>query len=116
MQPRSGPCEAAEAGLTRPPRHAPPAAGLPPFREARASRSSWPSGQVLDHGPRRQQARRAGHGSAGMGAGARQVKGVDPTEAAAVRTIFEQLAGKHLAVEDMPAGDAEAFLQLPRAE
>ena len=52
----------------------------------------------------------------GMRARAGQEEALDAAEALRARALLEQLARQHLAVEDVAAGDAEARLELARAE
>src|SRR3954469_10009198 len=68
--------------------------------------------QVLEDRARGQVARRAGHRAARMGARAAQVQAVDAGEAARREAALQQLVAEHLAVEDVPAGQAEARLEL----
>src|SRR3954447_13910813 len=69
---------------------------------------------VLEHRAGGQVAGRAGDRAAGMGARAGQVQALDAAEAPGTEPALEQLARKHLPVEDVPAGDAEARLELAR--
>src|SRR2546426_2101530 len=64
-------------------------------------------------------ARGAHDAAAGMRAGAAQVETADRravVRPARGRTEEEQLIGGHLAVEDVPLGETEDLLQIPRAE
>src|SRR3954471_4788519 len=67
--------------------------------------------EILENCACSQIAGRARDRAAGVRSGARQVQALDPAEAPRARPFAE-----HLAVEDVPASDAEALLQLPRTE
>src|SRR5687767_12614061 len=77
----------------------------------------WSLGrQVLEHRAGRQVAGRSGDRAAGMGSRPGQVQALQSAEAAGGEAVLQQLAGKHLAVEDVARGDPEAGLQLGRAQ
>ena len=71
---------------------------------------------VVKDGMGGQEAGCAGDRAARMGAGAGQVEALDAPERARPEAPGEDLVAQHLAVEDVPAGDGEAGLELARAE
>src|SRR4051794_27921392 len=85
-------------------------------RLPRARTGDCSAAAVLEQRPGGEVARSAGDRSAGMGPGAGQVQALDAAEAPCAEAALEQLAREHLAVEDVPAGDPEAGLELARAE
>src|SRR3954471_23172386 len=87
-----------------------------PYAPPAAARRVGSARAVLEHGARGQVAGRAGHRAPGMGARAGQVEPLDTAEAAGAEAALGPLPREHLAVEDVPAGDAEAGLELARPE
>src|SRR5215212_2800902 len=91
---------------------------LPPNAVARRPARRPPARPlyILEHRARGQVARGPGHRASRMGARAGEVQPLDSAEPARAGPVLQHLPRQHLAVEDVPAGDAEAGLELPRAE